>query len=90
MGRRSIGEGLSFPALDLFIHAWDIGKSARIDLELPAEAIEFARTVIGPIPAEQVRNPRVFAAERPAPSGATASQALIAWTGRDPNWQTAS
>lgn len=90
MGRRSIGEGLSFPALDLFIHAWDIGKSAGIDLELPAEAIEFARSIVDPIPAEQVRNPRVFAAEKPAPAGATASQAFIAWTGRDPNWRTAS
>ena len=90
MGRRSIGEGLSFPALDLFIHAWDIGKSAGIDLELPAEAIEFARSIIDPIPAEQVRNPRVFAAEKPAPAGATVSQAFIAWTGRDPNWRTAS
>ena len=90
MGRRSIGEGLSFPALDLFIHAWDIGKSAGIDLELPAEAIEFARSIIDPIPVEQVRNPRVFAAEKPAPAGATASQAFIAWTGRDPNWRTAN
>lgn len=90
MGRRSIGEGLSFPALDLFIHAWDIAKSAGIDLELPAEAIEFARGVIDPIRAEQVRNPRVFAAEKPTPAGATASHAFIAWTGRDPDWQPAT
>ena len=90
VGRRSIGEGLSFPALDLFIHAWDIGKSAGIDLELPAEAIEFAHSVIDPVPAGQLRNPRVFAAEKPASDSATASQAFIAWTGRDPNWQAAS
>ena len=90
MGRRSIGDGLSFPALDLFLHAWDIAKSAGIDLELPAEAIEFARGVIDPLRAEQVRSPRVFGAEKPTPVGATASQAFIAWAGRDPDWQPAT
>ncbi len=86
-GTRSIGDGLSFPALDLFVHAWDIAKSAGLDLALPAEAIEFAHGVIDSLPSEQVRNPRVFAVERHAPAGATASQAFIAWTGRDPHWQ---
>ncbi|MGI8446202.1 MAG: TIGR03086 family metal-binding protein [Streptosporangiaceae bacterium] len=86
MGPRSIGEGLSFPALDLFVHGWDIGKSAGVDLELPAGAIEFARSVLEPLPAGQVRNPRVFAAEKPAPADASDSQAFIAWTGRDPDW----
>ena len=85
-GQRSIAEGLSFPAVDLFVHGWDIGKSAGVDLDLPAGAIEFAHAVLEPLPAGQVRNPRVFAAERPAPPGATDSQALIAWTGRDPDW----
>ena len=85
-GQRSIAEGLSFPALDLFVHGWDIGKSAGVDLDLPAGAIEFARVVLEPLPAGQVRSPRVFAAEKPAPPGATDSQAFIAWTGRDPDW----
>jgi uncharacterized protein (TIGR03086 family) len=89
MGRRSIGDGLGFPALDLFVHAWDIGQSAGVDLELPAEAVEFARRVVEPIPAERVRSPRTFAPEKPAPAGATASQAFIAWTGRDPHWRAA-
>lgn len=87
LGERSIGDGLSFPALDLFVHAWDIGKSAGLDLELPAEAVNFARRVAEPIPAERLRSPRTFATEKPAPAGATASQAFIAWTGRDPNWR---
>jgi uncharacterized protein (TIGR03086 family) len=88
-GQRTIGQGLSFPALDLFVHGWDIGKSAGVDLELPAEAIEFARSVLEPLPAGQVRNPRVFAAERPAPPGASDSQTFIAWTGRAPDWMAA-
>lgn len=86
MGRRSIGEGLSFPALDLFIHARDIGRVVGADVEIPAEAIEFAHAVIDPIPAGQVRSPRVFAAEVSPPPDATPTQRFIAWTGRDPRW----
>jgi uncharacterized protein (TIGR03086 family) len=86
-GRRSVGEGLSFPALDLYIHGWDIAKSGGIDLVIPAEAIEFAHAVIDPVPAERVRNSRVFAAEKPAPANATDSEAFLAWTGRDPAWR---
>ena len=89
MGRRSIGQGLSFPALDLFVHGWDLGKSAGLDLVLPAEAVEFARGILEPLPAGQVRNPRVFAAERPAPADASDSRAFLAWTGRDPDWRPA-
>ena len=64
MGRRSIGEGLSFPALDLFVHGWDVARSAGLDMVLPGEAVEFARGVLEPLPAGQIRNPRVFAAEK--------------------------
>ncbi|MHB2023343.1 MAG: TIGR03086 family metal-binding protein [Mycobacteriales bacterium] len=86
MGRRSIEEGLSFPALDLFVHAWDLSRVVGAEVEIPAEAIEFARRVIDPIPAEQVRSPGVFAAAvAPAPD-ATPTQRFIAWTGRDPRW----
>lgn len=85
-GRRSIGQGLSFPALDLYIHGWDIAKSAGVDLVIPAEAIGFAHSVIDPIPADQVRRPRVFADQKPVPAGATESAAFLAWTGRDPDW----
>ena len=59
-GQRSIAEGLSFPALDLFVHGWDIGKSAGVDLDLPAGAIKFARAVLEPLPAGQVRSPAGF------------------------------
>lgn len=90
MGRRPIGAGLSFPALDLFVHAWDIGRSAGHDIVIPAEAIEFAHGVIDVIPAERVRNERVFGAEVPAPPNATPTQSFIAWTGRDPLWAAPS
>lgn len=86
MGRRSIGDGLSFPAVDLFVHAWDLGRAVGVDVEIPAAAIEFAHRVIDPIPEERARSARVFAQPVPSPAGATASQALLSWTGRDPNW----
>jgi uncharacterized protein (TIGR03086 family) len=87
VGRRSIGEGLSFPALDLYIHGWDVARCGGFDLVIPAEAIEFAHAVIDPAPADQIRNPRVFGAEKPAPAGATDSEVFLAWTGRDPEWR---
>jgi uncharacterized protein (TIGR03086 family) len=89
-GKRTIGDGLSFPAVDLFVHGWDVAKSAGRDLVLPAEAVEFARSVLEPLPAEQIRSPRVFAAARSAPAGVSDSRAFLAWTGRDPDWQPAS
>ncbi len=87
MGRRSIGEGLSFPALDLFVHAWDVVRAVDVDVEIPTEVIEFAHAVIDPIPVEQVRSPRVFGTEVAPPSDATPTQRFIAWTGRDPYWE---
>ncbi len=85
-GRRSVGAGLSFPALDLYVHGWDIARSGGIDLVIPDAAIEFAHSVIDPAPAGQIRSSRLFGPERPAPAGATDSEAFVAWTGRDPAW----
>jgi uncharacterized protein (TIGR03086 family) len=90
MGRRTIGEGLSFPALDLFVHAWDLSRVVDADIVIPAEEIEFAHAVIDPLPAEQVRSPRVFATEVTSPPDATSTQSFIAWTGRDPRWAPAA
>jgi uncharacterized protein (TIGR03086 family) len=86
VGRRTVGDGLSFPALDLFIHAWDLARSVHRDLEIPAEVIEFAHVMFDPIPSEQMRSPRVFADAVAAPPDATRSESFIAWTGRDPRW----
>ncbi len=90
VGRRSIGDGLSFPALDLFIHAWDLVRSLGRDVVIPAEVIEFAHIVYRPIPPDQMRSPRVFADALAAPPDATPTEAFIAWTGRDPRWASAT
>ena len=43
MGRRSIGEGLSFPALDLFVHAWDLGRVVGADVDIWFRCVSFSR-----------------------------------------------
>jgi uncharacterized protein (TIGR03086 family) len=90
MGRRPIGEGLSFPALDLFVHGWDLVRSVAEDLEVPVGVIDFAHMVIDPLPEAAVRNNRVFGNPAPVPANASPSQAFIAWTGRDLLWSPGS
>ena len=85
-GPRSVAQGLSFPALDLFVHAWDLARTAGTDVVVPPEVIEFGHAIMDPLPAGKVRSPAVFGVEVPAPDGATSSEAFIAWTGRDPRW----
>lgn len=85
MGRRTVSDGLAFPAIDLYVHAWDIGRSAGIDVEIPAEAIEFAHSYIDPLPDDMVRGENgAFGARVEPPSDATATERFIAWTGRIP------
>ncbi len=83
-GKRSIAEGLTFPAIDLFVHGWDLARSAGRDVEIPDDAIEFAHRALDVAPAEQLRNERVFKAAVDVPANATATENFIAWTGRNP------
>lgn len=88
MGRRTVRDRLAFPAVDLYVHAWDIGRAAGLDVEVPAEAIELAHGYIDPLPTELVRGPQgAFDAEVEVPPDATPTEAFIAWTGRDPRWR---
>lgn len=79
-------DGLRFPALDLFVHAWDQGRSVGVDVEIPADAVAFAHAALDPIPAAQLRGPGTFAGEVAAPADATPTEVFVAWTGRDPRW----
>lgn len=85
-GPRTVADGLSFPALDLFVHAWDLGRSAGVDVVIPDDAMDFAHAVLDGVPAGQVRSPAVFAEERSAPDGSSPTEEFVAWTGRDPRW----
>lgn len=85
MGPRTVADRLAFPAVDLFVHAWDIGHAAGIDVEVPDDVIEFAHGYLDPIPAEMMRGPKgAFGPEADAPADASASEAFLAWTGRPP------
>lgn len=89
MGRRSVGEGLSFPAVDLFVHGWDIATATGQEVTFPDAAIAFTRAMFDKVPDEASRRPGVFADVQAAGATATPTEQLIAWTGRDPGWSAA-
>ena len=85
MGRRTVADRLAFPAIDLWVHAWDIGHPIGIDLEIPAEVDQFSHRYIDPFPPEMLRGPQgAFGPEVEVPTDATATERFVAWTGRDP------
>ncbi len=86
MGRRSIREGLSFPAADLFLHGWDLAVATGQSVAFPDEAVEFVRAMFENVPEEITRRPGVFSPAVETPEGSNPTEALIAWSGRDPRW----
>lgn len=84
MGPRPIRDGLSFPAMDLHLHAWDLGRAVGVDVEVAPEVGEFARTALAEVPPEMMRSPGVFGPEVDPPADATPTELLMAWTGRVP------
>lgn len=85
MGTRTVADRLAFPAVDLFVHAWDIGRAVDLDVTIPDDVIEFAHGYLDPIPAEMMRGPNgAFGPEVDAPADATPTEAFLAWTGRAP------
>ena len=89
-GPRSVGEGLSFPAVDLFVHGWDLATATGQTITIPDEAIAFTKMMFDTVPEERSRSAGVFGPAQPAPDGATPTEAIIAWTGRDPHWSPAN
>lgn len=86
-GRRTVGEGLCFPAIDLYVHAWDLGRAVGLHPAIPGSVIAFARGVLDALPGPELRSPLVFGDEVEPPKGATESEVFLAWTGRDPRWE---
>lgn len=85
MGRRTVADRLAFPAIDLFVHAWDIGRAAGFAVTVPDDVIAFSHSYIDPFPTEVVRGKQgAFGPEVAAPPDASPTEAFIAWTGRDP------
>ncbi len=84
MGPLPTSQRLAFPAMDLHLHAWDLGRTIGVEVVLPQEISEFVHGVLDPMPEEMMRRDGVFAPEVLAPEDASTTEALIAWTGRDP------
>jgi len=85
-GPRPVREGLAFPAVDLFVHAWDLARSSESvdEVTLPDEAIDFAYAMTESVPEEMLRSPKTFGPAVTPPAEADRSQRLLAWMGRDP------
>ncbi len=84
IGRRTVREGLSFPAADLYLHGWDLGAATGIPVTIPDDAIAFISGIFEFVPEDIARSPGVFGPAVPVGEGASATQKLIAFTGRDP------
>jgi trehalose 6-phosphate phosphatase len=83
MGEMTIGQRLSFPAMDLHLHAWDLGRALGVDVELPPEIGDFVHAVLDPLPESMTRSDGVFGAPIEPPADATPTEVLMAWTGRE-------
>jgi uncharacterized protein (TIGR03086 family) len=82
MGQMTIGQRLSFPAMDLHLHAWDLGRALGVDVELPDEVAAFVHAVLDPLPESMTRSAGVFGPAVEPPADATPTEVLMAWTGR--------
>jgi uncharacterized protein (TIGR03086 family) len=83
MGRRTVRDRLAFPAIDLFVHAWDIGHATGLDVAIPDDVVDFAHGYLDPIPDDKMRGEGgAFGPEVEPPSDATNSERFLAWTGR--------
>jgi uncharacterized protein (TIGR03086 family) len=88
MGRRTIGDRLAFPAIDLYVHGWDLATAAGFEVEIPERVITFTHSYIDPFPEEVVRGDNgAFGPEITPPADASPTETFIAWTGRAPRWQ---
>jgi uncharacterized protein (TIGR03086 family) len=80
----TVADDLAVPVIDLFVHAWDLGTTISVDVEIPADLIDYAHSYIDPLPDDVVRGPdRAFAAAAPVAANASPTARFIAWTGRD-------
>ena len=85
MGPRTVADRLAFPAIDLYVHAWDLARTVGSTVEIPGGLIEFAHHHIDPVPEDKMRGENgAFGPEVAAPADATPTEAFLAWTGRQP------
>jgi len=72
-----------FVSNDLVVHRWDLGRAAGNDVVLDADEAGVALATYESL-GDDVRNPRVFAAEVEVDDRASTQDRLLGFTGRDP------
>lgn len=84
MGRTvTIGEALALPTGDIAIHSWDIAVAAGADRELPADLLAALQQSMQAMPEERLRAEGMFAPATKAPEGASDTDRLMAFLGRE-------
>ncbi|MGP3985085.1 TIGR03086 family metal-binding protein [Streptomyces sp. KR80] len=74
--------------LDLTVHAWDLARATGQDFTPDAASMGAVGAFLDDM-APTARRMKVFGEPFPVPEGASAFEALLAATGRDPRWGTA-
>lgn len=83
-GKRTVAEGLRFPAADLAVHAWDVATATGQRLQLSDELLAHIMSTSQQVPEDVLRGPDLFGPARQAPADADDTLELMAWLGRDP------
>ncbi|MHA6801854.1 TIGR03086 family metal-binding protein [Salinifilum ghardaiensis] len=83
-GEVPLRQALGFPAVDLYLHTWDLGRAHGRRVALPDHVLTWAEQFLRQIPEEALRSPNAFGPEQPAPEGADATERLMAFLGRTP------
>lgn len=84
MGRATFEEGVEmFGAFDLFIHTWDLARSAGLDERLDPEEVRRVYEKVQPMD-EMLRTPGVCGPRLEPPPGADEQARLLAFLGRRP------
>lgn len=82
LGRQPVSSTLQFPACDLYMHGWDLGRAVGRGVRIPDDVVEWLFGFFRELPQEQMRSPRVFGPEQAAPEDADPTTRLMAFAGR--------
>lgn len=70
-------------------HGWDLAKATGQDATIPDELVELGLRIAQQAFSDVERSPAKIGAERASPEGASATDRLVAFLGRDPEWMRA-
>lgn len=73
---------MSVGVSDVLVHAWDLAQATGLPISASDELAGFARDTWGMVIQPEARNGDAFDVEQPCPDGASALDAVAAFTGR--------